>query len=903
MTSRRAAKQHWTLVAGGVLVAWLLAYVSVLVALPDPSRTRVADILGLVPPFAVAVFCGIAARAAEVRRVHWFWALFAAAHICWTFGAAGRVYYEVLQQVATPYPAIADIGLLSYYGFAFAGLLLLVRPRGRDKAAGGTLLFDVVLFAMTAAAVCWELIIAPSYESGVGLYVNLANVAYSVVDTMIVVALVTLLLTSGSSLRPRGLRWVAGCLTIWLVAHVTSAVMSWNSVHEAGMWLDPFWVMGSTLAGVGALLFIRGAGRADAAQAGEVAPRVSEKTMELVRMAIPYAAIPSIAALLCVRFIIRDGGWGGDLATVCLALVLTGMTLFRQWLAMMNTRRLQLSLAALSRDLEVRVEERTAELATEKERLAMLNRVAEELSQCLTAREVITSGLRLVCEPAGCSQSAMWLNGLGQRERLWAGEGLSSGGRQQFLAAVERSRPDDESMVGWTTVSLTGGELHAEGVDEAGGPLLQRVLILPLVSRRSVLGLLCLGFGPADHQPAEEHISLTRGVASQIAVALENAKRYDDAQRLAERDPVTELLNSRGLARALDRELARGQRSGRPFTVVAMDLDNFKLFNDIHGHAAGDQALRQVATVLKKTLRRSDTIARQGGDEFMGILPDTSTSSAIDCARHIQEAMHSTGFRVDAKNAIPFSISFGLATFPGDGHRVGELLAVADSNVYRSKQSGGNCVTPLVGDNEGPEEVGASVFTVLEGLVVAVDNKDHYTRQHSDDVMSHALRLADHLGLSPGTLRPLRLAGLLHDVGKIGIPDSILRKPGPLDPHEFEVIKQHVTLGEVMIKEIPDLNDILAAVGAHHERWDGGGYPRGLSGEGIPLLGRVLAVADAYSAMTTDRPYRKALGEREARDEMRRVAGVQLDPALVEVFLRVLEEEADEVARGELGAA
>jgi diguanylate cyclase (GGDEF)-like protein len=868
-----------------------MVYVLVLALLSDPLRTRLADLLGLVPPFSVAVFCAIAAGGARNRRVRWFWILFAVAHLCWVFGGASRAYYEVGLQVAAPYPSVADIGPLAYLGFAFVGLLLLVPQRVSRRTPGGTLLFDVVLFAVTAAAVCWELIIAPSYESGVGAGVNLANVGYSVGDTLIVVGLVSLMLTSGRSLRPRGLTWVGGCLSVWVAAHVTSAVLSWNSVPEAGIWLDPFWVLG------GALLFIRADGQGEEHLAAETLRRPSGKAMELVRMSIPYAAIPSIAALLCVRFIIRDGGWAGDLATVCLALILTGMVLFRQWLVVNHTRKLQASLTALSQELEGRVVERTAELATEKEHLAMLNRVAEEMSQCLTAREVIGNGLRLVCEPAACSQSAIWLTGSGQRGRLWGGGELSRGGRQQFLSALEGPELAGRVPAKGEMVYISGADLQTAGGDASWEAVLRSVVVLPLVSRRAVLGLLCLGYEEPDCSLTEERISLTRGVASQIAVALENAKRYDDAQRLAERDPVTELLNSRGLARALDRELARSRRFGRPFSVVAMDLDNFKLFNDVHGHALGDQALRQVATVLKEAMRRSDTIARQGGDEFMAILPETTTSSALECVRHIKEAMHTIGFRVGAEKAVPLSISFGISSFPTDGRRVGELLAVADSNVYRSKQSGGNCVTPSVGQEEGEEPAEVGVFTVLEGLVVAVDNKDHYTRQHSDDVTRHALALADQLGLSSGTIRPLRIAGLLHDVGKIGIPDHILRKPGSLDPEEFEAIKQHVTLGEVMIKEIPDLNDILAAVGSHHERWDGGGYPRGLAGERIPLLGRILAVADAYSAMTTDRPYRKALGEVEAREEMRRVAGTQLDPSLVQPFLDSLDIALDTPAR------
>jgi HD-GYP domain-containing protein (c-di-GMP phosphodiesterase class II) len=164
------------------------------------------------------------------------------------------------------------------------------------------------------------------------------------------------------------------------------------------------------------------------------------------------------------------------------------------------------------------------------------------------------------------------------------------------------------------------------------------------------------------------------------------------------------------------------------------------------------------------------------------------------------------------------------------------------------------------------------------------------------------MAVAGQLGLSAGARRCLRIAGLLHDVGKIGIPDRILRKPGSLNEDEFEIVKQHVSLGELIIEEIPNLVDVLAAVSSHHERYDGTGYPRGLKGEDIPLLGRVLAVADAYSAITTDRPYRKARTAAEARDELKRASGTQLDPQIVAAFLTVLDRPACAVSMSD-GAA
>ena len=175
--------------------------------------------------------------------------------------------------------------------------------------------------------------------------------------------------------------------------------------------------------------------------------------------------------------------------------------------------------------------------------------------------------------------------------------------------------------------------------------------------------------------------------------------------------------------------------------------------------------------------------------------------------------------------------------------------------------------------------------------MAAVDNKDSYTHRHSDEVTEYALAIAAALGLSDETQRIVRVAGLLHDVGKIGVPGSILRKPGRLTSDEYEIMKQHTLLGELIIQEVPNLKEIRAVVGSHHERWDGSGYPRGLAGEAIPLLGRIMSVADAYSAMISDRPYRSSLTTDVAIAELRAGAGTQFDPTLVELFVEAVSRQ------------
>jgi HD-GYP domain-containing protein (c-di-GMP phosphodiesterase class II) len=231
-------------------------------------------------------------------------------------------------------------------------------------------------------------------------------------------------------------------------------------------------------------------------------------------------------------------------------------------------------------------------------------------------------------------------------------------------------------------------------------------------------------------------------------------------------------------------------------------------------------------------------------------------------------------------------MSFGVAIYPYDGTKIQQIVAYADARLYESKLGALN-------ETDAPEmetnTALTSSFGILDSLVTAVDRKDHYTRSHSEEMTEYALAIAGALGLSEDSQRTLRIAGLLHDVGKIGVPDRILRKPAKLEEEEYLTVQNHVTLAEMMIREVPNVTDVLAAVSTHHEKFDGTGYPRGLRGDDIPLLGRILAVADSYSAMTSDRPYRAAMSHESARAELLHAAGSQLDPDVVDAFLRIID--------------
>jgi HD-GYP domain-containing protein (c-di-GMP phosphodiesterase class II) len=263
----------------------------------------------------------------------------------------------------------------------------------------------------------------------------------------------------------------------------------------------------------------------------------------------------------------------------------------------------------------------------------------------------------------------------------------------------------------------------------------------------------------------------------------------------------------------------------------------------------------------------------------------------LDEAEGIRSALVSVRLRFGDSNDLPLTVSGAVARFPEDGDSVTELLANAAITLREAKGSGGDSVL-RTGFETGPVTQ-SHTFDVFQGLILAVDAKDRYTKRHSEDVARYGVYLARRMDLDPDLIRTIQVAGLLHDVGKIGIPDGILRKPGKLTDAEFEIVKQHVALGDMVVRDVPDIDLVRAGIRHHHERWDGDGYLDRLAGEEIPLIARILAVGDAFSAMTTTRPYRKALDLREALTRLEDAAGAQLDEVLVKAFVEGIETDAD----------
>jgi diguanylate cyclase (GGDEF)-like protein/putative nucleotidyltransferase with HDIG domain len=329
-------------------------------------------------------------------------------------------------------------------------------------------------------------------------------------------------------------------------------------------------------------------------------------------------------------------------------------------------------------------------------------------------------------------------------------------------------------------------------------------------------------------------------------------------------------------------------------------VDNFRLFNDTHGHEAGDEVLLRVARRIEEARGEQGHVARYGPDEFLLIRGGADIAEMEAAVESLRAGLASISVQFGSSEQLPVSVSVGICAYPEHAPSVTDLLSMAAVAVGEAKASGGDRVSiAQVGEEQG---VAVGRFDVLQGLVIAVDTKDRYTKRHSEDVARYAVFLAQRLGLDEAAVRTIRLAGLLHDVGKIGIPDGLLRKPSKLTDEEFAVFQQHVVLGDAIVRDLPHADEVRAGIRFHHERWDGHGYVEGREGEAIPIIGRILAVADAFSAMTTTRPYRKALSVREALKRLGGAAGTQLQEDLVAAFIDGIETAPDAPLPGEAPA-
>jgi len=417
-------------------------------------------------------------------------------------------------------------------------------------------------------------------------------------------------------------------------------------------------------------------------------------------------------------------------------------------------------------------------------------------------------------------------------------------------------------------------------------------------------------------------IEYVRDISSRV----EAEKKYQKANTARNRvrkklkelslyDSDTGLFNHRYLEKAIEIEFHRAQRYCHPFSVIILDIDYFKSINDVFGHKFGDKVLLRFARQLKMMLRRCDILVRLGGEEFLILLTNLDRAAALNLAQRLLNAINLYNFG-DKRHTVKLKVSLGVASYPEDKViRAMDLVNLAEDFMDKAKEKGGNQICSCLdfpGDGLKRKKIiletkniaflqdklakltkktNQNLIEAIFALSRTIELKDRYTGEHVERTVSYAIEIARKLGLSREEQEAVRQAAMLHDLGKIGIPEKILLKKGRLTPKEFELIKRHPEIGADILRPIQLLHNIIPYIYYHHERWDGKGYLQGLKGEDIPLGARIIAIADVFQALTSDRPYRKAHPFKKAIQIIESGAGTQFDPHIVKIFLSIVDQK------------
>jgi len=786
---------------------------------------------------------------------------FTGGQIIWTI-------YETFLGKEVPFPGPPDIGYLASYPFLLIGVCMLVYSQ--HVVSRARLFLDSAITVASLAVLVWYFLIEKMWVAAAedSLLNKLISAGYPIGDFLaIFMATVVLKGCSKNSSLRRSIWFIAMGLAMIALADGNFQVMNLHETYETGSWADWGWSFGFLSVGYAAITAYWWPKQSASIDERQKKNRL-RNAASIVRVVAPYACVIAALGVVIVDDFVRDRQISPSVYAE--ALVIFGLIMLRQVFMLAENVTLTRQMSTLNENLETLVEQRTGQLSA-------LQRLTRAVNNTLNFNEVLSESIRHSKIALNATGVSVWLlqdngPGVAPSPYLRTLDGIEDTPTIRALLSDQPIRKNVESVL-----------LRSE----AGH--VWNCLRAPLSWQGRSIGMIgVLRENGTFNQSDEE---LLESIGIEVGTALEHARQHSDALEAADRDSVTELLNHRAVHQRLEKLFQDARASEENLAVMMVDLNNFKLFNDTYGHVTGDQVLKKVAKVLSEECEAGALPARYGGDEFIVIVPGASAERAHLLATKIRSRLHNEGFcRPTEERTVPISLSVGIACYPADAQSRHELLTIADSNLYSAKNTDEGIVFTSESQRANRELRAEASFEVLDALITAVDNKDRYTRKHSEDVTEYALWMAEDLGLSEETMRTIRIGGLLHDVGKIGVPDEILRKPGRLTPEEFENMKRHPRLGELIVGGIPGMESILDAVRSHHERWDGNGYPDQLAGENIPLMGRLLAVADAFSAMTTDRPYRKGMDFSVALEEIRANVGTQFDPEMARAFLSACEK-------------
>jgi diguanylate cyclase (GGDEF)-like protein len=338
-------------------------------------------------------------------------------------------------------------------------------------------------------------------------------------------------------------------------------------------------------------------------------------------------------------------------------------------------------------------------------------------------------------------------------------------------------------------------------------------------------------------------------------------KKEEKILYISNHDYLTDLFNRRYYNESFN---VLNNASNYPLGIMMFDVNGLKIINDAYGHNIGDQAIKEAGTALKEIFEMKDIVARIGGDEFAVLSPNTT----LEKMQSYKEALRLRLTKTPIKNII-LTLAMGYEIITDSGKTLDEILKTAENHMYRHKIA------------EGVSVRNRTIQAILNTLT----EKNKPEKIHSEKVSLYCLKIGEALTLQPDDLKELALAGMFHDIGKSSIPDALLEKPGKLTMEEFEIIKTHTEIGYQILRAADQYSDLAIHALCHHERWDGKGYPHGLKGVDIPLYSRIICVADAFEAMTTERPYKKSMTIENGIEELKRCSSTQFDPAIVKIFI------------------
>jgi diguanylate cyclase (GGDEF)-like protein/putative nucleotidyltransferase with HDIG domain len=775
--------------------------------------------------------CVLAARRSPARTTTWI-----------TFAAA----------VATA-AAASVVALLApghhaafYVGTAASGFLALAMVDGArrslrhvplERAADG-LLFP----GLTVSIAAWFVVI-PGFRDGDPILT-----AAVVLDLVALCAAAFALVIRPSAAHMQ----VAGPMTMGLglatigdglISSDAAGLLSTSGVATALLWAGAAYCI--------ALAADFDLGLAPKAEAGEA--DLAAVRWVIVRVILPLVAVVIVPLILIALYVGHNLGLGSIVWFLSTFLLVVGLAFGRQAYLLLDNRR------SVIRERELR-----QQVMRRNEELEALTGLATTMTQTLEEDPILERGLGVLHLAARASSSAFFVR---------RPAGLE-------LGATTGSWPTEHSWAGRAEAPEGGRALTARGGRE--------ILRLGLATRGNDLGFVTL-MRSAEQPFAQHELDLLGLLGDQLAIAIQNARDYREKLEQAIRDPLTGLYNRRFFYEALEKEVQRSARYGTTMSLVLFDVDDFKAINDSLGHQAGDDSLRAIAAIVDPLIRPVDSFARLGGEEFGLLLPETGQLDALLAAERLRTAISRHKILGDRR----VTVSGGVACCPTDATTLEDLERKADAALYWAKRNGKNlCAVSSevnAAEFDGPAD---NKLAHLHAVVAMIDAQHLQTHDHSENVAAYAVALGRELGLDVDHVVRLRQAAHFHDIGKVAVSTAVLNKPSALTPEEMAEMRLHPTVGATMLMHA-GFPEEAHWVRCHHEWVDGRGYPSRLRGDQIPFESRIILVADAFEAMTSDRPYSPGIAVDDALDELRACAGTQFDPDVVEALVSLVQ-------RGEL---